>query len=139
MVQVHSALARIRALPPSLRITAVAVFALLAGFAIVATIVGHPDRVALFAAPLHSEQLSEVQEQLAAWSVPFSPTDDNVIIDAARRNDLLLRLSLAGVPHAHVETTGEALACGEVQQVKSVLARGLIVLVVADHCAEKVG
>lgn len=110
MVQVHSALARIRALPPSLRITAVAVFALLAGFAIVATIVGHPDRVALFAAPLHSEQLSEVQEQLAAWSVPFSPTDDNVIIDAARRNDLLLRLSLAGVPHAHVETTGEALA-----------------------------
>ena len=51
-----------------------------------------------------------MQEQLAAWSVPFSPSVDNVTVDASRRNDLLLRLSLAGIPHAHVETTGEALA-----------------------------
>ena len=110
MVQLHSAVARVRALPPTLRITAVAVFALLVAFAIAAVVIGHPDRVALFAEPLRSDQLSEVQEQLAAWSVPFSPAEDNVIVDAVRRNDLLLRLSLAGVPHAHVETTGEALA-----------------------------
>jgi len=110
MVQLHSAVARVRALPPSLRITAIAVFALLAAFAVVAVVIGHPDRVTLFAAPLRSDQLGEVQEQLAAWNVPFSPQDDNVIVDAAHRNDLLLRLSLAGIPHAHVETTGEALA-----------------------------
>jgi flagellar M-ring protein FliF len=110
MVQLHSAIARVRALPSSLRIVAIAVIALLVGFAVVATIVGHPDRAPLFAGPLHAEQLAEVQEQLAAWSVPFSPSEDNVIVDVGRRNDLLLRLSLAGAPHAHVQTTGEALA-----------------------------
>ena len=110
MVQLHSAIARVRALPSSLRIVAIAVIALLVGFAVVASILGHPDRAPLFAGPLHAEQLAEVQEQLAAWSVPFSPSEDNVIVDARRRSDLLLRLSLAGVPHAHVQTTGEALA-----------------------------
>lgn len=110
MPQLQSMLARVRALPALTRIVAFIVLALLAAFAIVATIVGHPDRVALFASPLHVEQLTEVQEQLAAWSIPFSPSADNVVVDASRRNDLLLRLSLAGVPHAHVETTGEALA-----------------------------
>lgn len=110
MLQLQSLVARVRGLPASTRILAFAVFGFLAVFAVVATIVGHPDRVPLFASPLHAEQLSEVQEQLAAWSVPFSPSADNVVVDASRRNDLLLRLSLAGVPHAHVETTGEALA-----------------------------
>ena len=110
MLQLQSLLARARALPASLRIVAVVLFGLLAAFALVATIVGHPDRAALFASPLRAEQLAEVQEQLAAWNVPFSPGTDNVIVDASRRNDLLLRLSLAGVPHAHVETSGEALA-----------------------------
>jgi flagellar M-ring protein FliF len=110
MPQLQSILARVRALPASTRIVAVVVFGLLAAFAIVATILGHPDRQPLFANPLHAEQLNEVQEQLAAWSVPFSPSADNVVVDASRRGDLLLRLSLAGIPHAHVETTGEALA-----------------------------
>jgi len=110
MIAFNAALARVRSFPAPARIAAVAAVVLLAGFAIVAATVGHPDRVTLFAGPLHPEQLSEVQEQLAAWNVPFSPTGDNVVVDAARRNDLLLRLSLAGVPHEHVETTGEALA-----------------------------
>jgi flagellar M-ring protein FliF len=110
MVQVQSLLARARALPASTRVVGLVVIGLLAAFAVVAAVVGHPDRVSLFASPLRAEQLTEVQEQLAAWSVPFSPSSDNVIVDASRRNDLLLRLSLAGIPHAHVETTGEALA-----------------------------
>jgi flagellar M-ring protein FliF len=75
-----------------------------------ATILAHPPRVTLFAAPLHPEQLSEVEERLASWNVAFTPTADNVVVDAARRNDLLLRLSLAGVPHPHLSSTGEALA-----------------------------
>ena len=67
-------------------------------------------RAPLFAAPLHPEQLAEVEERLASWNVPFTPTSDNVVIDAGHRSDLLLRLSLAGVPHAHLSSTGEALA-----------------------------
>jgi flagellar biosynthesis/type III secretory pathway M-ring protein FliF/YscJ len=73
-------------------------------------ILGHPPRAPLFAAPLHPEQLTEVEERLAGWNVPFTPTVDNVVLDAGRRNDLLLRLSLAGVPHPHLSSTGEALA-----------------------------
>ena len=70
----------------------------------------HPSRERLFATPLHAEQLSEVEERLASWNVAFTPTADNVVVDARRRNDVLLRLSLSGVPHAHAETSGEALA-----------------------------
>jgi flagellar M-ring protein FliF len=110
MPSVASLLARVRSLPLPARVAAIAIITGFAAFAIVAATVGRPDRVALFAAPLHPEQLSEVQDQLAAWNVPFSPSTDNVVVDAARRNELLLRLSLSGVPHEHVETTGEALA-----------------------------
>ncbi|MGC1380674.1 MAG: flagellar M-ring protein FliF C-terminal domain-containing protein [Candidatus Baltobacteraceae bacterium] len=77
---------------------------------IVATVLAHPPRAPLFAAPLHPEQLTEVEERLANWNVPFTPSAENVVVEAARRNDLLLRLSLAGVPHAHLSSTGEALA-----------------------------
>jgi flagellar biosynthesis/type III secretory pathway M-ring protein FliF/YscJ len=70
----------------------------------------HPVRTSLFATPLHPEQLAEVQERLAGWNVPFTPLPDNVVVDASRRNDVLLRLSLAGVPHAHVAGSDETLA-----------------------------
>ncbi|HEV3195631.1 MAG TPA: flagellar M-ring protein FliF C-terminal domain-containing protein [Candidatus Cybelea sp.] len=73
-------------------------------------ILGCPLRAPLFAAPLHPEQLTEVEERLAGWNVPFTPTADNIVLDTGRRNDLLLRLSLAGVPHSHLSSTGEALA-----------------------------
>ena len=49
-----------------------------------------------------------------------------------------LDLDVGGIEDREA-ATGEALARGEVQQVKSVLARGLIVLIVADHGAEEVG
>ena len=54
---------------------------------IAAAILAHPPRIALFAAPLHPEQLSEVEERLASWNVTFTPTVDNVVVDAERRND----------------------------------------------------
>jgi flagellar M-ring protein FliF len=109
-MQFQGLLARVRALPPAVPIAAIAGLVLLVVFATVATIVGHPDRQPLFSGALHAEQLSEVEEQLAAWSVPFSPSADNVMVDASRRNELLLRLSLEGVPHTHVETSDEALS-----------------------------
>jgi flagellar M-ring protein FliF len=66
-------------------------------------------RVALFAAPLRTEQIAEVVERLAEWNEPFAVVPDNVRVDVKRRNDLLLKLSLAGVPHAHLATSAEAL------------------------------
>jgi flagellar M-ring protein FliF len=78
--------------------------------ALLLVFLAHPARSPLFATPLHPEQLSEVEERLASWNVAFTPVADNVIVDTSRRSDLLLKLSLAGIPHEHVQTTDEALA-----------------------------
>jgi len=67
-------------------------------------------QTALFARPLVAEQLSDVETHLAAWNVPFSATSDNVRVPSARKNETLLRLSLAGVPRAHVADSSETLA-----------------------------
>jgi flagellar M-ring protein FliF len=67
-------------------------------------------RGALFATALHPEQLAEVEERLADWNVPFTPTADNVVVAEGSRANLLLRLSLANVPHAHVTTSDQTLA-----------------------------
>ena len=103
-------LARWKSLPAAARVVAGAAASLAVIVSLAAAIVAHPSRVSLFAAPLHPEQLSEVEDRLASWNVTFTPTADNVVVDAGRRNDLLLRLSLAGVPHPHLSSTGEALA-----------------------------
>ncbi|HEY9180017.1 MAG TPA: flagellar M-ring protein FliF C-terminal domain-containing protein, partial [Candidatus Baltobacteraceae bacterium] len=78
--------------------------------ALATAIVAHPQRAELFASALHPEQLTEVEERLASWNVPFTPTADNVYVDTRRRNDLLLRLSLAGVPHAHIDASADVLS-----------------------------
>ena len=66
-------------------------------------------RVPLFAAPLRPEQVAEVAQRLAEWNVAFIAAADNVRVDARRRNELLLRLSLAGLPHPHRPTSSETL------------------------------
>lgn len=76
----------------------------------VAAIVAHAPEAALFAAPLHPDQLQEVEERLAGWNVAFTPAADNVEVDSRRRNELLLRLSLAGIPRAHLTGENEALS-----------------------------
>jgi len=89
-------------------IGAVALLAILASAAY--GIVLHPARSPLFASPLYPGQLAEIEEQLAAWNVPFTPIDRNVIVADGSRNRLLLRLALAGLPHEHVADSAEALA-----------------------------
>jgi flagellar biosynthesis/type III secretory pathway M-ring protein FliF/YscJ len=81
-----------------------------AALATLVALLAHTSQTPLFATSLHPEQLQEVEERLAAWNVPFAPLADNVSVASAQRNALLLRLSLAGVPHAHLETEDEALA-----------------------------
>jgi flagellar biosynthesis/type III secretory pathway M-ring protein FliF/YscJ len=83
--------------------------AIVVAFALV-TVSQRDARVALFAAPLRPEQVSEVVERLAEWNVAFVAGAENVEVGARRRNELLLRLSLAGVPHAHRPSTSETLA-----------------------------
>ena len=84
----------------------------LAAFAasVVVALLQRDARVALFAAPLRPEQVSEVVERLAEWNVPFIAVADNLRVDARRRNELLLRLSLAGAPHVHRTSSSETLA-----------------------------
>jgi flagellar M-ring protein FliF len=120
-ITIAGAASHLRNLSLAARIAAVAgVVALAAGVAIAGALV-RPARTPLFAAALRPEQLSEVQEQLAAWNLPFTPASDNVLVDAARRNDLLLRLSLAGIPHVHVQTSDETLAAVGVLTPQSVI------------------
>ncbi|MHB8141008.1 MAG: flagellar M-ring protein FliF C-terminal domain-containing protein [Vulcanimicrobiaceae bacterium] len=69
-----------------------------------------PNRVALFPEPLHAEQVREVEERLAEWHVVFAPTSDNLQVAAGERSSLLLRLSLAGVPHRYIATSQQLLA-----------------------------
>lgn len=103
-------LARWNALPKAARLIVTAALSAAIAVAVIGILLAHPPRAPLFAQPLHPEQLGEVEERLAGWNVAFTPTSDNVVVDAGRRNDLLLRLSLAGVPHPHLESTGEAVA-----------------------------
>lgn len=109
-MNVDSVVAKLTAIPANVRIAGVGLIAALVVVSIVLTLASHGAPSALFARPLDSAQLSEVEALLAQWNVPFTPTTDNVSVDARRRNELLLRLSLAGVPHGHVATTSEALS-----------------------------
>jgi flagellar M-ring protein FliF len=102
-------MARWTMLPAKMRLPAVAAIAALALLSIFAALFAHPPRTQLFAGALHPEQLAEVQERLAGWNVAFTPTADNVLVDTRRRNDLLLRLSMAGVPHEHVDGSADVL------------------------------
>lgn len=104
------ALGRIRALPA--RSKALAVGLMLVGLAAtaIALFLGRDAALPLFAEPLRPEQVSEVVERLAAWNVPFVAIADNIRVAPRRRNELLLRLSMAGIPHVHVSTSAEALA-----------------------------
>ncbi len=109
-MSVGALIARWNGLPRAVRLVAGFLTFALAAAAVAATIATHSTRTALFPTALHPEQLAEVQEQLAAWNVPFTPAAENVVVNASRRNDLLLRLALAGVPHPHLSSTGEALS-----------------------------
>ncbi len=102
--------ARVAALSPRERLLGGALAAAAVAALALGLVLGRDVREPLFAAPLDAAQLAEVEERLAGWGVPFVAGSDGVRVDPRGRNDLLLRLSLAGVPHAHVTTTSEALA-----------------------------
>ncbi len=110
MVRMETFAARVAALPRTVRVGGAAALAAVIVIAVIAGVAAHPARVPLFSQKLFPEQVLEVQERLAAWNVPFTPLPDNIVVDAQARNTLLLRLSLGGIPHTHVASSGEALA-----------------------------
>jgi flagellar M-ring protein FliF len=106
----EAVVARWKALSPKQRTFAF----LFAGAAIFAMLLAwfleRDTHVALFSTPLESAQIAEVTERLAEWNVGFIATPDNVRVESSQRNDLLLKLSLAGLPHARLDSTSDALA-----------------------------
>lgn len=64
----------------------------------------------LFARALQPDQLADVESHLAAWNVTYTASGDNIAVPAKRRSDILLRLSLAGVPRPHIADSSETLA-----------------------------
>lgn len=88
---------------------AIAVLGVCAVIASFAAGFARPQRTPLFANALHADQFSEVEERLASWNVAFTPTEDNLLVETRRRNELLLRLSLAGVPHVHIDASSDVL------------------------------
>jgi flagellar M-ring protein FliF len=101
---------RLRALSPRARLAALLALVAIVAAGVFAAMVARDARVALFATPLRPDQLAEVEQRLAAWSVPHATSNDNVRVDPGKRSGLLLRLALAGVPHAHLAGSDEALA-----------------------------
>lgn len=104
-----SIFARIGALPLAARVAGISGTALLVVISFAFAFLAHPQRSTLFATPLHPDQLADVEERLASWNVAFTPAADNVLVDGAQRNDLLLRLSMADVPRQHIDTSTDAL------------------------------
>jgi flagellar biosynthesis/type III secretory pathway M-ring protein FliF/YscJ len=103
-------LARLRSSSPRARLLAVLAVAVLIAVGALGFSASRDTRVALFATPLRGDQLAEVEQRLAAWNVPHATSSDNVRVDRGKRGELLLRLSLAGVPHAHLAGSEEVLA-----------------------------
>lgn len=110
MIDAQALLARWRALSARRRTIVLGTFAALLGLGAFLVALSRDDRVALFSSPLRADQLSEVETLLAGWNIAFVPMNDNVRVERKRRSDLLLRLSLSGVPHPHVAGSSEAFA-----------------------------
>ncbi len=104
-----SAVDRLRALPARAKVAFVATLLMIAGAAWLVTAAQRDARIPLFTQPLHAEQVAEVALRLAEWNVPFVAGADNVRVDPSRRNELLAKLSLAGIPHEHVPTSDDIL------------------------------
>lgn len=69
-------------------------------------------QTSLFAAPLAPSQTIEIEHALTLWNEPFRADTQQtaVFVSVSRRRDVLLRLTLAGLPHRFVPTSADVLA-----------------------------
>jgi flagellar M-ring protein FliF len=68
--------------------------------------------VPLFDADLHPSQATEVRDALTLWGEPYrsNAQDTQIMVPASIRKDVLLRLTLAGLPHRYAPTSADVLA-----------------------------
>src|SRR6202165_5554028 len=68
-------------------------------------------QTSLFSVPLRAPQTAEVERALTIWNEPFAGNAQHseISVPAARRRDVLLRLTLAGLPHGYVPTSADVL------------------------------
>lgn len=68
-------------------------------------------QTALFDVALHPTQATEIERALLLWNEPFSTDAQHtqIYVPASHRRDVLLRLTLAGLPHRYVPTTADVL------------------------------
>jgi flagellar M-ring protein FliF len=66
----------------------------------------------LFDAPLRPSQAREIERALTLWNESYSSdaAGTQLYVPASRRRDVLLRLTLAGLPRPYVPTTADILA-----------------------------
>lgn len=95
------------------RVSMIAAVLIIATAAIAAAFAARSlGEVALFAAPLHPSQAREIESALTLWNESYSSdaAGAQVFVPASRRRDVLLRLTLAGLPRPYVPTTADMLA-----------------------------
>jgi len=68
-----------------------------------------PVEATLFARPLEADQVAEIEHRLTGWGIAHTATADNVRVPTGQRAEVLARLSLAGLPHAHAATSADVL------------------------------
>ena len=91
--------------------TGIAAFVLVASALLLTVASKMGAQTSLFGAPLHPSQTAEVERVLAIWNEPFTadPAHTQIFVPAGHRRDVLLRLTLAGLPHRYVPTTSDVL------------------------------
>lgn len=107
------------------RTATIATVSIVAAAALAATLIARTSGdVALFDAPLHVSQAHEIESALTLWNEPYSsdPAGTQVFVPVARRRDVLLRLTLAGLPRPYVPTTADLLT----EPVSALAPRSLI-------------
>jgi flagellar M-ring protein FliF len=67
--------------------------------------------VSLFDTDLHPAQETEVESALTVWGESFraNPQGTQIFVPPSRRRDVLLRLTLAGLPHRYIPTSEDVL------------------------------
>lgn len=84
---------------------------LLGGVALATAVIRADADVPLFDTDLHPAQTVEVENALTLWGEPFraNAQGTQVLIAAPRRRDVLLRLTLAGLPRRYIPTSSDVL------------------------------
>ncbi|HEY7787515.1 MAG TPA: flagellar M-ring protein FliF C-terminal domain-containing protein [Casimicrobiaceae bacterium] len=107
------------------RSATIATTLLLAAAGIAALLFAHSvGDAALFDAPLHASQVREVESALTLWNESYSSdaAGTQVFVPASRRRDILLRLTLAGLPRPYIPTSADLLS----EPVSAMAPRALV-------------